>query len=70
MARVGLKPRAKVFDLTKNQSVPETLVESRVVCDKNEKDLYVYYFLKQVTDMYTVKIQSPVSRTDLGEGLA
>ena len=39
----------KVIDLTEEEKMPETLVEKAVRCKKEEKDLYMYYYLTQKT---------------------
>jgi ATP-dependent RNA helicase DDX24/MAK5 len=35
----------KVIDLTEEQRMPDTLNEYAVRCSRDEKDLYVYYYL-------------------------
>ena len=35
----------KVIDLTEEERMPDTLVEKVVRCKKEEKDLYMYYYL-------------------------
>ncbi|XP_060085652.1 ATP-dependent RNA helicase DDX24-like [Ylistrum balloti] len=47
MKRIGLKDRPKVIDLTRKIGTVETLTEARINCSMDEKDLYLYYFLKQ-----------------------
>eukprot|EP00347_Sterkiella_histriomuscorum_P007788 403347561 len=37
----------KVIDLTEEERMPETLKEYALKCEQKEKDLYVYYFMKQ-----------------------
>lgn len=37
----------KVIDLTEEQRMPDTLNEYAIRCKKEEKDLYMYYFLSQ-----------------------
>lgn len=37
----------KVIDLTEEQRMPDTLSEFAVRCKKEEKDLYLYYYLSQ-----------------------
>lgn len=37
----------KIVDITKEQGTAEKLTECRIVCDLNEKDYYLYYFLQQ-----------------------
>lgn len=55
----------KVIDLTendeKNQRMPETLVEKAIRCKKEEKDLYSYYFLKEVKDQATIIFCNSIS---------
>jgi hypothetical protein len=36
----------KVIDLTEEERMPETLTERAVRCKVEEKDLYMYYYLK------------------------
>ena len=47
MQKVGIKDRPKVIDLTRKEATVETLTETRIHCDKEEKDFYLYYFLSQ-----------------------
>lgn len=47
MQRVGIKDKPKVIDLTRKEATVETLTETRIHCEKEEKDLYLYYFLSQ-----------------------
>ncbi|XP_033097954.1 ATP-dependent RNA helicase DDX24-like [Anneissia japonica] len=47
MEKIGVRSDAKIFDLTRKQGTVETLVETKIVCDVNEKDVYLYYFLLQ-----------------------
>ena len=35
----------KVIDLTEEDRMPDTLAEKVVRCKKEEKDLYMYYYL-------------------------
>ncbi|CDW75544.1 atp-dependent rna helicase ddx24 [Stylonychia lemnae] len=37
----------KVIDLTEEERMPATLKEYAIKCEQKEKDLYVYYFLRQ-----------------------
>ena len=37
----------KVIDLTEEERMPDTLTEFAVKCKKEEKDLYLYYYLTQ-----------------------
>ncbi|XP_066128698.1 ATP-dependent RNA helicase DDX24 [Saccopteryx bilineata] len=45
--KIGMKGKAKVIDLTRDEATVETLTESKVHCENEEKDLYLYYFLMQ-----------------------
>ncbi|KAF4102632.1 ATP-dependent RNA helicase DDX24 [Onychostoma macrolepis] len=47
MEKVGIKDKPKVIDLTRKQATVETLTETRINCTKEEKDLFLYYFLQQ-----------------------
>ncbi|XP_009688054.1 ATP-dependent RNA helicase DDX24 isoform X2 [Struthio camelus] len=47
MEKVGIKGKPKVIDLTRREATVETLTETRIHCDTNEKDYYLYYFLLQ-----------------------
>ncbi|XP_033738443.1 ATP-dependent RNA helicase DDX24-like [Pecten maximus] len=47
MKKIGLKDRPKVIDLTRKVGTVETLTEARINCTMDEKDLHLYYFLKQ-----------------------
>ncbi|NWS34840.1 DDX24 helicase, partial [Polioptila caerulea] len=47
MEKVGIKGKPKVIDLTRKEATVETLTETRIHCDANEKDYYLYYFLLQ-----------------------
>ncbi|NXL93835.1 DDX24 helicase, partial [Alectura lathami] len=47
MEKVGIKGKPKVIDLTRKEATVETLMETRIYCDTNEKDYYLYYFLLQ-----------------------
>lgn len=35
----------KVFDLTTRTVLAENLVESKIICQRDEKDFYLYYFM-------------------------
>ena len=37
----------KVIDLTEEAKIPETLTEKVVRCKKEEKDLFMYYYMTQ-----------------------
>ncbi|NWQ71040.1 DDX24 helicase, partial [Neopipo cinnamomea] len=47
MEKIGIKGKPKVIDLTRKEAVVETLTETRIHCNTNEKDYYLYYFLLQ-----------------------
>jgi hypothetical protein len=36
----------KVIDLTEEQRMPDTLAEKVIRCKNDEKDLYLYYYLR------------------------
>uniref|UniRef100_A0A7M4EQT5 ATP-dependent RNA helicase n=1 Tax=Crocodylus porosus TaxID=8502 RepID=A0A7M4EQT5_CROPO len=45
--KVGIKGKPKIIDLTRKEATVETLTETRIHCEKEEKDYYLYYFLLQ-----------------------
>lgn len=47
MQKIGMRNKPKVIDLTRNEATVETLTESKIHCENDEKDLYLYYFLMQ-----------------------
>uniref|UniRef100_A0A3Q1F8Q0 ATP-dependent RNA helicase DDX24 n=1 Tax=Acanthochromis polyacanthus TaxID=80966 RepID=A0A3Q1F8Q0_9TELE len=47
MVKVGIKSKPKVIDLTRKEATVETLTETQIHCQKDEKDFYLYYFLLQ-----------------------
>uniref|UniRef100_A0A3Q2DVJ5 ATP-dependent RNA helicase n=1 Tax=Cyprinodon variegatus TaxID=28743 RepID=A0A3Q2DVJ5_CYPVA len=47
MEKVGIKSKPKVIDLTRKEATVETLTETQIHCQKEEKDFYLYYFLLQ-----------------------
>ncbi|XP_063968406.1 ATP-dependent RNA helicase DDX24-like isoform X1 [Lytechinus pictus] len=47
MAKVGIREDAEVVDLTKREGTASTLLESKIVCAVEEKDIYLFYFLRQ-----------------------
>uniref|UniRef100_A0A8D0HKC9 ATP-dependent RNA helicase n=1 Tax=Sphenodon punctatus TaxID=8508 RepID=A0A8D0HKC9_SPHPU len=47
MQKVGIKSKAKVIDLTRKEATVETLMETRIHCEADEKDYYLYYFVLQ-----------------------
>ncbi|XP_012313690.2 ATP-dependent RNA helicase DDX24 [Aotus nancymaae] len=47
MQKIGIRGKPKVIDLTRNEATVETLTETKIHCETDEKDLYLYYFLMQ-----------------------
>ncbi|XP_074091578.1 ATP-dependent RNA helicase DDX24 [Macrotis lagotis] len=47
MQKVGMRGKPKVLDLTRKEATVETLTETKIHCDKEDKDFYLYYFLLQ-----------------------
>uniref|UniRef100_A0A667WR83 ATP-dependent RNA helicase n=1 Tax=Myripristis murdjan TaxID=586833 RepID=A0A667WR83_9TELE len=47
MEKVGMKSKPKVIDLTRKEATVETLTETKIHCEKDEKDFFLYYFLLQ-----------------------
>ncbi|KAM8736328.1 ATP-dependent RNA helicase DDX24 [Acanthopagrus schlegelii] len=47
MERVGIKSKPKIVDLTRKEATVETLMETQIHCQKEDKDFYLYYFLLQ-----------------------
>ncbi|XP_029982150.1 ATP-dependent RNA helicase DDX24 [Sphaeramia orbicularis] len=47
MEKVGIKSKPKIIDLTRKEATVETLTETRIHCQKEEKDFFLYYFLLQ-----------------------
>lgn len=47
MEKVGIRSKPKIIDLTRKEATVETLTETRIHCQKEEKDFYLYYFLLQ-----------------------
>ncbi|XP_006839690.1 PREDICTED: ATP-dependent RNA helicase DDX24 [Chrysochloris asiatica] len=45
--KIGLRARPKIIDLTRREATVETLMETKIHCETEEKDLYLYYFLMQ-----------------------
>ncbi|XP_077588002.1 ATP-dependent RNA helicase DDX24 [Stigmatopora nigra] len=45
--KVGMKSKPKVVDLTRKEATAETLTETQIHCQKEEKDFFLYYFLLQ-----------------------
>ncbi|GAB1600477.1 ATP-dependent RNA helicase DDX24-like [Argonauta hians] len=47
MYKMGIKKGAKMVDLTGKTRTAETLSEAKVLCEREKKDVHLYYFLKQ-----------------------
>ncbi|XP_053457586.1 ATP-dependent RNA helicase DDX24 [Nycticebus coucang] len=47
MQKIGMRSKAKVIDLTRKEATVETLTETKIHCETDEKDFYLYYFLMQ-----------------------
>ncbi|XP_074145799.1 ATP-dependent RNA helicase DDX24 [Sminthopsis crassicaudata] len=47
MQKIGMRGKPKIIDLTRKEATVETLTETKIHCDKEEKDFYLYYFLLQ-----------------------
>ncbi|XP_034050729.1 ATP-dependent RNA helicase DDX24 [Thalassophryne amazonica] len=47
MEKVGIKSKPKIIDLTRKEATVETLTETQIHCQKDEKDFFLYYFLLQ-----------------------
>ncbi|KAJ4939725.1 hypothetical protein JOQ06_029163 [Pogonophryne albipinna] len=47
MEKVGIKSKPKIVDLTRKEATVESLTETRIHCQKEEKDFFLYYFLLQ-----------------------
>uniref|UniRef100_A0A8B9K3A1 ATP-dependent RNA helicase n=1 Tax=Astyanax mexicanus TaxID=7994 RepID=A0A8B9K3A1_ASTMX len=47
MEKVGIKNKPKIIDLSRKEATVETLTETKIHCEKEEKDFYLYYFLLQ-----------------------
>ncbi|KAL6060593.1 hypothetical protein STEG23_019765 [Scotinomys teguina] len=47
MQKIGMRGKPKVIDLTRNEGTVETLTETKIHCETDEKDLFLYYFLMQ-----------------------
>ncbi|XP_006933137.1 ATP-dependent RNA helicase DDX24 [Felis catus] len=45
--KIGMRGKPKVIDLTRNEATVETLTETKIHCEADEKDFYLYYFLMQ-----------------------
>ena len=46
MTFVGVSERRKVVDITRKVGTAETLSETVIHCSLEEKDAYLYYFIK------------------------
>ncbi|XP_018026789.1 ATP-dependent RNA helicase DDX24 isoform X2 [Hyalella azteca] len=42
---VGMKPSAKILDVTRKHATAQNLTECRINCEREEKDEYLFYFL-------------------------
>ncbi|XP_062946236.1 ATP-dependent RNA helicase DDX24 [Cynocephalus volans] len=47
MQKIGMRGKPKVIDLTRNEATVEALTETKIHCETDEKDFYLYYFLMQ-----------------------
>uniref|UniRef100_H0WSY7 ATP-dependent RNA helicase n=2 Tax=Otolemur garnettii TaxID=30611 RepID=H0WSY7_OTOGA len=47
MQKIGMRSKPKVIDLTRKEATVETLTETKIHCETDEKDFYLYYFLMQ-----------------------
>ncbi|KAM6968857.1 ATP-dependent RNA helicase DDX24 isoform 2-T2 [Tautogolabrus adspersus] len=47
MEKVGIRSKPKIVDLTRKEATVESLIETTIHCQKEEKDFYLYYFLLQ-----------------------
>jgi len=47
MCAVGICEKAKLIDVTRKEGTTESLTETRLSCTIQDKDLYLYYFLRQ-----------------------
>ncbi|XP_004699145.1 ATP-dependent RNA helicase DDX24 [Echinops telfairi] len=47
MQKMGMRGKPKVLDLTRHEATVETLTETKIHCEADDKDLYLYYFLMQ-----------------------
>jgi len=43
METIGVKPKAKVVDLSRSEGIAGTITETKITCSLNEKDYYLYY---------------------------
>ncbi|XP_069772286.1 ATP-dependent RNA helicase DDX24 isoform X1 [Narcine bancroftii] len=47
MQKIGIEGKPKVIDLSRKEGTVETLTETRIHCEVEEKDICLYYFLLQ-----------------------
>ncbi|CAB4017426.1 ATP-dependent RNA helicase ddx24-like [Paramuricea clavata] len=47
LKKIGLREKSKVIDLTRKGLTVESLTESKLMCSVQDKDVYLYYFLKK-----------------------
>ena len=47
MCAVGICEKSKLIDVTSKHGTTESLTEARLPCTMQQKDLYLYYFLRQ-----------------------
>ncbi|XP_008054788.1 ATP-dependent RNA helicase DDX24 [Carlito syrichta] len=45
--RIGMRGKPKVVDLTRHEATVESLTETKIHCETDEKDFFLYYFLMQ-----------------------
>lgn len=58
MQKIGLRGKLKVIDFIRNEVTVETLIEIKIYCEIDEKDLYLYYFLMQYLGRILVFVNS------------
>lgn len=46
MKKIGIKERRHVVDITTKKGTAEKLYEAKIICSTDEKDLYMYYFIR------------------------
>ncbi|XP_071836230.1 ATP-dependent RNA helicase DDX24-like [Apostichopus japonicus] len=47
MDKIGIKRDAKIVDLTQKEGTVASLLESKIFCSVEQKDIYLFYFLMQ-----------------------
>lgn len=47
MCLIGISNKVRVIDLTRKEGTSSRLVETRLTCTVEEKDIYLYYILRQ-----------------------